>query len=97
MEGVLLVIGLVDVVPNVAFRVVIPICKKNIHGPFMNIKVNILVAGPLPVPGKFRSDNAGNAIQRVPDGGDGNDAPCASVIFSPRIGYKFDRLHIGGG
>ena len=31
----------------------------------MNIKVNILVAGPLPVPGKFCSDNAGNVCLTV--------------------------------
>ncbi len=30
-------------------------------------------------------------------GGNGYDAPCAGVIFSPGIGYEPDRLHIRRG
>ncbi len=97
MESVLLVIGLVEVIADVASCVVTQVRKENIRSSFMNVKVHIFIAGPILMSGKFRTDNPGKAVEPVAYGGDGNDTPCASVIFSPGIGYEPDGLHIGGG
>ncbi len=50
MERVLLVIGLVEVIADVASCVVTQIRKENIRSSFVNIKVHILVAGPILMP-----------------------------------------------